>query len=401
MPFAIEHTATKKQSRRRAEGKSAFYFDEAREYLVRAASGAIPEGVETRMGSSVLRVPAALLGDEENSEESRSFRLMHIPFMTGFTRGETVLSAEVSNAQGALLAQQHFNRRSESVVPNLRELLTDDSGKDCDIKMTLDFYDTGGSPRIASELLSHHVYQRAFPYEASAVVGATQSAVSIPMAVLNTVKELPQVSYRSTSTVLNDRETYAMFGRTIPSTDGDARALIDYYRDLGVSHFGILYVQDEYGLSYRQSLERVAMRYGIHIRAVGINVDQSHSNRRDFRDGLVDGVKELQRTGYRYFVGIIYDQHMNDLIEKSSQAGIMGPGYLWLFGDGISESCLTSLQYPKGSVMAKALHGLGLIGKGVASRGGNRDRFKAALESEDTEEFRLYYASKTVSLRSS
>ena len=397
MAFDERITTRKRSRQQRSPAPSYEYLDEIRALIKRKAStGGIPQGVETRIGSSVLRVHASLL-NEENGEDSDTFRLIHLPIMVGFSQGNPVRSSVFASVQGALLAQQHFNRRSDSVVPNMRELLTDENGKECNLRMTLEFYDTARSPRTAAKLLSQNVFQRGFPYEASAIVGAVRSSVSLPMAILNTVKELPQVSYASTSTAFDDREKYAMFGRTIPSTDGDAEALIDYYRDLGLERFGILYVQDEYGISYRRSMERAAMRYGIEVCSAGIKVDQSDLNQYGLRDGIVDGVAALERMGYRYFVGIVYDQHMNDLVAVSSQAGIMGPGYFWLFGDGISESCLTSLQYPEGSAMTKALHGVGLIRTGVPPLGGNLERFKTALVAEDDEEFRSYYANKMVS----
>ena len=401
MSSSIEQavTVTKKRSRRRTEMESSpSSFDDVREFLARlATTGSIPDGVETRNGSSVLRIPCTLLdSDGDEGMSSDTYRLMYLPFMTGFSRGGSVLPSIFASAQGALLAQQHFNRRSESVVPNLRELLTDTNGKECDLKMTLDFYDTGRSPRIASKLLSQHVCPRGFPYEPSAIVGAGRSSVSVPMAVLNTVQGLPQVSYASTSSTLNNRDTYAMFGRTVPSNDGDAQALVEYYRNLGVSHFGVVYIQDEYGTAYRHSLERAALKYGMQVSTAAIKVDQSNSNQNGLGDGIADAVARLKSTGYRFFVGIIFKQHLTNLIEESSQAGIMGPGYVWLFGDGVSASYFRSLRFTEGTAAARAVHGLGLIGTGVASHDGSYHRFMAALAAEDNEEFRSYYASKTV-----
>ena len=219
------------------------------------------------------------------------------------------------------------------------------------------------------------------------------------MAVVNTAQQVPQISYSSTSSTLNNRDMYPLFGRTIPSTDGDARALIEYYQNLGVTHLGVLYVSDDYGTAYRLSLEKAASAYGIQVSSAAIIVDQEDSNQNSLLDGIVDAVDTLKSTGYRYFVGVIFKQHLDVLIEEASQAGIMGPGYLWIFGDGISQYTLAYRKFPAGTPMAKALHGLGTIGTGVSSNGGYYERFEDLyLTTGNTSEFRAYYESKSVRL---
>ena len=71
--------------------------------------------------------------------------------------------------------------------------------------MTLDFYDTERSVIRGATVMTEYIQPRAFPYLAAAVVGAVRSAVSIPMAILSSIAEIPQISYASTSSELNNR----------------------------------------------------------------------------------------------------------------------------------------------------------------------------------------------------
>lgn len=183
--------STRRRKRRRtAENRtSLFYYDNLRREIEALWSNGTTDRIEAREDSTVVRF------DFGEAEDSSSIRLIHIPCMVGFSRfsaGKT-LDGLVTTAKAIIMAQYHFNNRIESVIPNLRELLTDkQTGKECDVHMTLDFYDTGREAGLATRMLVEHVQSRGFPYEASAVMGAVRSAVSGPLAVLNTVGQTPQ-----------------------------------------------------------------------------------------------------------------------------------------------------------------------------------------------------------------
>ena len=70
----------------------------------------------------------------------------------------------------------------------------------------------------------------------TAVIGATVSHVSIPVASLFRLFNLPQVSYSSTSSLLSNRDRYTYFFRTIPSDDQQAQAMIDLIVNFSWDH---------------------------------------------------------------------------------------------------------------------------------------------------------------------
>jgi ABC-type branched-subunit amino acid transport system substrate-binding protein len=105
--------------------------------------------------------------------------------------------------------------------------------------MTLDFFDTKLSPIRAARVLSQHVHDAKFPYETAAVVGGASSSVSGQMAILNGIRQIPQVSYASSSAQLDNKYTYPLFGRVICPNDGNAIAAVEFLQKvLNATHFG-------------------------------------------------------------------------------------------------------------------------------------------------------------------
>ena len=81
------------------------------------------------------------------------------------------------------------------------------------------------------------------------IVGASASRVSVPVASLGRLFQMPQVSYGSTSPLLNDRTRYSYFRRTVPSDDQQVLAIVDILRRFGWNYVSILHSEDTYGSS--------------------------------------------------------------------------------------------------------------------------------------------------------
>ena len=81
----------------------------------------------------------------------------------------------------------------------------------------------------------------------SAVIGGFESFISIPVAGFLRLFEMPQISYGSSSTVLNDREKYTYFYRTFPPDDNQAGAMIDLILHFKWDHVSTIYSNNLYG----------------------------------------------------------------------------------------------------------------------------------------------------------
>ena len=79
------------------------------------------------------------------------------------------------------------------------------------------------------------------------IVGAAASRVSIPVASLGRLFQVPQVSFASTSPTLSVRETYTYFHRTVPPDNLQAKAIIDIVLHFNWNYISIIYVGDAYG----------------------------------------------------------------------------------------------------------------------------------------------------------
>ena len=105
------------------------------------------------------------------------------------------------------------------------------------------------------------------------IIGASASRVTIPVASLGRLFELPQISYASTSTDLsnlrNDRFTF--FFRTVVPDDIQAQAQISLIRHFNWNHISVVYSDNAYGSRGRAEIVTLAGMNGICIeRDIGI-----------------------------------------------------------------------------------------------------------------------------------
>ena len=97
------------------------------------------------------------------------------------------------------------------------------------------------------------------------IVGAVASRVSIPVASLGRLFQVPQVSFGSTSPILNNRDTYTYFYRTVPPDNLQAKAMIDIVLHFDWNYISIIYVGDAYGQPGARALRQLAMDNNICI----------------------------------------------------------------------------------------------------------------------------------------
>jgi metabotropic glutamate receptor 2/3 len=78
------------------------------------------------------------------------------------------------------------------------------------------------------------------------VVGATLSSVSVHVANLLRLFQLPQISYASTTPKLSE-PSYEYFARTVPSDSNQARAIVDILQRLNFTYVNVIYSHGDYG----------------------------------------------------------------------------------------------------------------------------------------------------------
>ncbi|CAF1479223.1 unnamed protein product [Adineta steineri] len=78
------------------------------------------------------------------------------------------------------------------------------------------------------------------------VVGATLSSVSVQIANLLRLFQLPQISYASTTPKLSEA-SFDYFARTVPSDSNQARAIVDILQRLNFTYVNTIYSHGDYG----------------------------------------------------------------------------------------------------------------------------------------------------------
>ena len=272
------------------------------------------------------------------------------------------------DAAALLLAVTHFN---QGTTPNVLGPLKPEVQRNyegCNVKLTTELFDTGYSPiqstRLLSDVLDRPHTEETAPIEPlpAAVLGAFRSASTSPTAILSGVSDLPQLSYRSSSTDFDNKEQYPYFGRTVPSSSSDASAVISYLQYLEVEYVGVIFVTDAFGSSFQKSLQDAAGEVVPPIRTDSVSFgyrmeldprdnvmadDGSDSDNRD--DEVRNAVAGLASTGYRYFVALIGEEHYDRIMREAFRQGLASSEYVWIFVGGVDRKVWQNLaRYQEG-----------------------------------------------------
>lgn len=289
---------------------------------------------------------------------------------------------------GVLLAIHHFNNGDGSVVKDI-----DGINKRCPIRFVADFYDSESTEMTAIDVFSRQIYesfdsQNSNTRLPSVLFGAYRSAVTVPLAILSSIYEIPHISPLSTSTELDDKMQYRYFSRLIPSDATTAWAAINYLRAKSpeLSHLGILYVNDAYGSAFYRAMEEAGQELGISIKGSSFRFNDA--------DEISKAVQTLSKTEYRVFFGIFYNQHYNVVMEKAVEFGIAGKQNVWIVSDGVSESYLNGMSYPTGSNLAIASQGVGILkaegGREAVDENSGYSRFAKAWYDQNDDAIEYY-----------
>ena len=330
--------------------------------------------------------------------------------------------APFTDIAGIALAVQHFNSGNGTIVTEVEGI-----DKRCNVRFTYEILDTENSMKQAVndiiELVSRDssssssssnnnngdqgdavLYQdqdhqnqdlQREQLTPCAFLGEYFSSVSISSSMISGLNEYPQFSPLSTSSTLDNKNQFGLFGRLIPSDNGTAKSLVKYLQTMDINHFAVLHVDDAYGSAYAFSLQEAVAQInadsGTHIiiEAIAIPYEMVLLTPETLRQRI----KNVAETKFRFIVGILFANQFEPVMEEAYRQGIVGDRmHSWIFTDGVSNDFFASKRYPKGSPLHLATTGTGLIGvnPGYAPIYGN---FSRAIRELDNEEDLEYIAS--------
>ncbi len=147
-----------------------------------------------------------------------------------------ILDLGVQRLEAMVYATQLINK-SPQLLPN--------------VKVSFEIRDTCVEPNIALEQSLRFVRNRGNGNTTftgiSGVVGAASSGISIVVANLLRLFQVPQISYASTAKILSDKTRYDYFFRTVPPDSLQARAMADIIRYFNWTYIHAIYSDDAYG----------------------------------------------------------------------------------------------------------------------------------------------------------
>ncbi|XP_043932264.1 extracellular calcium-sensing receptor-like [Protopterus annectens] len=171
----------------------------------------------------------------------------------------------------------------------------------------------------------------------AAIIGDSSSSCTVPMAQLLGLYRHPQISYFATSPLLNDRQQYPSFYRTIPSDEFQARGLAQLVNYFGWTWVGILAEDDEYGKEGTRILKAEIIKAGGCI-AFEETVPFLCSEKKAKQIADI-----IERSSATTIVAFCFDSYMIPVMDEISRKKIIRK--VWVASESWSSS--SSLSHPK------------------------------------------------------
>eukprot|EP00947_MAST-08B_sp_MAST-8B-sp1_P005692 g5692.t1 len=236
-------------------------------------------------------------------------------------------------AVGGILAAKHFNERNGKYVPRFARLAG------CDKHLVLDVLDSQSTGTPATKALLGSGKSQCPVTWPDAIVGPARSAASIQTANVAGVFDVIQVSYWSTSAKLNDMNVFPYFMRTIIIDDAVAKMTCAFWNELGYRYAAVLFINDAYGEAYKEAVITECQALGIDVSPF-IQIEKDYSSTKVSLD-------RINEAGLNVVLAVVFGDEFKQIMEYGTQIGVVGPGKMWLFSDGVTSANFEAIQDPK------------------------------------------------------
>ncbi|XP_032892742.1 metabotropic glutamate receptor 2 [Amblyraja radiata] len=158
------------------------------------------------------------------------------------------------------------------------------------------------------------------------VIGGSYSDVSIQVANLLRLFQIPQISYASTSAKLSDKTRYDYFARTVPPDFYQAKAMSDILRFFNWTYVSTVASEGDYGETGIEAFEQEA-------RSRNICIATSEKVGRSMNQWTYDGVIKalMQKPNAKVVVLFTKSEDARELLAAAHRLNV---SYLWVASDG-------------------------------------------------------------------
>lgn len=306
--------------------------------------------------------------DDSGGAATTEYGLCHIPTILPFADGDLLPIVQVGVATH--LAIEHLNSGNGVIIPEVEGL-----NERCPIRFTTEMIDSKRSPSVAVneaiEIISRE------NQTTCAIAGAGRSPVTIPLAIISGIRDIPQISPLSTSEELNNKEIYPRFARTVPDSMGEATAIVKYFcNEVNTRHLVVPHEQQDYGITMSSSIVSAATEICPEMSIFPLSIPE------DFNDlDVKNAATAIKNSEFKHVFYIGSQDSLQPLLERGVKEGIAGNSdYFWTAPWG----AVKNMEAPEDSDLAMALAGFGSVTleAGVAGQGESPyDRFKKAFAS--------------------
>lgn len=190
-------------------------------------------------------------------------------------------------------------------------------------RLRLDHLDSGTSAEIALEQLSAYLRTG----KPDVVIGASSSQVSREVLKLAQQERFSMISPASTASSFTTADTSDLFFRTAPSDAFQGTVLAERIYESGVRRLGLIYQDDAYGVSLKETLASAFV-------ALGGEIVQNLPYLQGDTESLISSVPVFLQTPVDGICLIGYPQEAPDIFNAWITSALQ-PQVKWFFSDGL------------------------------------------------------------------
>ncbi|XP_036388522.1 metabotropic glutamate receptor 7-like [Megalops cyprinoides] len=179
------------------------------------------------------------------------------------------------------------------------------------------------------------------PEKVVGVIGASASSVSIMVANILRLFQIPQISYASTAPELSDDRRYDFFSRVVPPDSFQAQAMVDVVKAMGWSYVSTLASEGSYGEKGVEAFMQISRDAG------GICIAQSlkipNERKQEDFDKIIRQLLDTRHA--RAVVIFASDEDIRGVLNATKRASKVGH-FLWIGSDswGAKQSPIHQLE---------------------------------------------------------
>lgn len=166
------------------------------------------------------------------------------------------------------------------------------------------------------------------PEKVVGVIGASASSVSIMVANILRLFQIPQISYASTAPELSDDRRYDFFSRVVPPDSFQAQAMVDIIRALGWTYVSTIASEGSYGEKGVEAFTQLSKEAG------GICIAQSlkipHNPKLEDYDKIIQQLLEMYRS--RAVIIFASEEDIRGVLNATKRANQVGH-FVWIGSD--------------------------------------------------------------------